>query len=370
MSLEEDLPRESLITPLELALTKHVIPELVKTSLAERTGRVHLPERTQGVVLDPKAGTGRIHKMGKLVDGATKNERAKSVESAKNKLSNSHLKDHETVHIEAGLEKASERLREQRDLLQQKIAQMCIDLEVHEVYERVQIWFSRGMDIEEFYLEMIGPAIGLFHTWWDEDRITFVDVTRGSWTMQHLLYLLSPSFVQGGEKSRIAMQLRCLMTLVPGSHHSIGLLIASEYFRRRGWQVSSSVDWSRAEILNALSSQWFDAFFLSVSTQVAASQAQALISAARKLSLNPGIKVFIAGSQLSRDAGLALRVGADQPLVSLRHAHGVVLKELKGRAKARELQGLGEIPSNTKVRRGLSSNKARMIGAESEQQRA
>jgi hypothetical protein len=45
-----------------------------------------------------------------------------------------------------------------------------------------------------------------------------------------------------------------LLVNTPSSHHSLGLLILSEYFKRYGWLVVGGSNWREADMLTAVAS--------------------------------------------------------------------------------------------------------------------
>ncbi|MFN5701961.1 MAG: cobalamin-dependent protein, partial [Betaproteobacteria bacterium] len=85
----------------------------------------------------------------------------------------------------------------------------------------------------------------------------------------------------------------------------------ADFFRREGWDVMSSHELTRADILRTLRQEWFDVVAVSVSAPNQVLTTSALISDIRKLSSNRGILVMVGGPLAQSVPDLATRVGAD-----------------------------------------------------------
>ena len=67
------------------------------------------------------------------------------------------------------------------------------------------------------------------------------------------------------EKRKLAMDgMRALFAPVPGSQHTFGVLMVSEFFRREGWQVWMELGSSETALLEAVKKDWFEVIGLSV----------------------------------------------------------------------------------------------------------
>ena len=87
--------------------------------------------------------------------------------------------------------------------------------------------------------------------------------------------------------------------------------MVADFFRREGWDVLSSHDLNRTELLRAVRKEWFDVAALSISTPSQLILATTLIADIRKLSSNRGILVMVGGPLALSVPDLAMRVGAD-----------------------------------------------------------
>ncbi|MEL6362821.1 MAG: cobalamin-dependent protein [Pseudomonadota bacterium] len=87
--------------------------------------------------------------------------------------------------------------------------------------------------------DLIGAAARRLGEGWDDDRLTFVDVTIGT---GHLYALLRAMQVEDVRQLSFAQpQKHALFATVPNECHSVGVTIAANVFREAGWQVDLEV---------------------------------------------------------------------------------------------------------------------------------
>lgn len=165
-----------------------------------------------------------------------------------------------------------------------------------------------GTPIESLYLDLITPAARQIGAMWEADTCDFVLVTLALLRIQQVMYDLSPDFVTNGLEPSSR---RALIVPAPGSHHTIGAAMVADFFRREGWDVVSSHELTRADVLRTLRQEWFDVVAVSVSAPNQVLTTGALISDLRKLSSNRGILVMVGGPLAQSVPDLATRVGAD-----------------------------------------------------------
>jgi len=192
------------------------------------------------------------------------------------------------------------------DLTMQQDADACLEF--------VGSIRSRGVSLPAIYLDLIAPAASRLGALWCEDRCDFTLVTVGLWRMQQVLYDLSPEFRTGPEAAS-AQQRRIMLSVVPGSQHTMGILMVSEFFHRAGWQVWGEPMATREDLLAAVSRQWFDVIGISVGSEPQLDKVGELIHGLRRASKNPEVRVMLGGpvtisSDYARQCG-ANAVAAD-----------------------------------------------------------
>jgi MerR family transcriptional regulator, light-induced transcriptional regulator len=168
---------------------------------------------------------------------------------------------------------------------------------------------EEGLALEEVYLDLIAPAARRLGALWDADECDFSTVTVGLWRMQQVMYELSPSFqrdVASVDGSRSA-----LMAPAPGSQHTLGLFMVSEFFRRAGWSVSGEPSMSARELIRMVSREWFDVAGLSVGVENHVDGVAQLIADLRQASRNQSLVVLVGGPVFALNPEFLALTGAD-----------------------------------------------------------
>ena len=192
------------------------------------------------------------------------------------------------------------------------LAQACLLPQTGATLDCARRLLAQGLAMESLYTQAIPEAARLFHDWWEVDEIDFVAVTRGTFQLEELIYALSVDFVMTNRSEHQAGKgCSALLVNTPGSHHSLGLLILSQFFKRYGWQVISSNQFSATDIGTAVRSEWVDILGLSMSENRQLPVIKQLISQARRVSSNPHLQVMVGGPLLRFEPNLAALVGAD-----------------------------------------------------------
>ena len=95
---------------------------------------------------------------------------------------------------------------------------------------------------------------------WDADRISFIDVTLACGKLYSIIrglrHVLAPSVLEGRE-TRPA-----LFALVPGETHTLGIEIATDHFRRDGWEVDMLIGLDHDMLLNEADRRHYQAIVL------------------------------------------------------------------------------------------------------------
>jgi methanogenic corrinoid protein MtbC1 len=211
----------------------------------------------------------------------------------------------------------------------EELGRLCLDADGMKAERFVRQLLAHGHDIESLYLHAIPEAARLFHDWWASDEIDFVSVTRGVFQLEQLVYSLSAEFVLGGNVKPAGTQHNALLVNPPGSHHSLGLLVLSQYFRRRGWQVFSANQFTDDDMLSAVRSEWVDLIGISLSEDKQIPVMKKLIAKLRQRCSNPQVQVMAGGPLLRSCQNLAELLGADFACLHADQAHMHALEQLK-----------------------------------------
>lgn len=190
-----------------------------------------------------------------------------------------------------------------------------------------------GVTLETVYLDVLAPAARRLGEMWDADLCDFTQVTIGLWRLQQLMYEFSPAFQDDAQRG---VQLhRAMLVPVPGSQHTLGLLMVAEFFRRAGWGVWGDPAAGQAELVEAAQTNWFDLVGFSVGTVSQLGNLKAAISAIRRASLNPSIVIMVGGPVFLDNPALVAEVGADATAPDAALAVDVAVRLIPPRDPAR-----------------------------------
>jgi methanogenic corrinoid protein MtbC1 len=173
----------------------------------------------------------------------------------------------------------------------------------------VQGLMAEGLSSEDIFLHLLAPAARHLGYLWEEDLCDFSRVTIALIRMQKITMRLGSDFQ---EKRKSAMEgMRALFAPVPGSQHTLGVLMVSEFFRREGWQVWMELGSSESKLLAAVKKDWFQVIGLSIGTEAHVESLTDTIKLIRDTSANKDVKILIGGPILATIPNLFKEVGAD-----------------------------------------------------------
>ncbi len=177
---------------------------------------------------------------------------------------------------------------------------------------------ASGAGVEAVYLDLLAPAARRLGTLWEDDSLSFVDVTIGLLRLHQILRALGPDFRAQAAPERQGR--RALLAPAPGEQHSFGLAMVTEFFRRAGWSVWSGTPVSNDELLGLVRGEWFGVVGFSVACDDRLESLSTCIRRVRAASRNPAIGVMVGGPIFAIHPELALAVGADTTARDGRHA--------------------------------------------------
>ena len=92
---------------------------------------------------------------------------------------------------------------------------------------------KEGHSLEAIYLGYLCEAARALGRLWDDDRISFVDVTLGTSRIYAIMRAIGPRFrspTHINERSAV-------FASVPGETHTLGIDMAADIFRQDGWEI-------------------------------------------------------------------------------------------------------------------------------------
>ncbi|MFU8824489.1 cobalamin B12-binding domain-containing protein [Yoonia sp.] len=161
---------------------------------------------------------------------------------------------------------------------------------------------------------------------WDDDRISFIDVTLACGKLYRIIrglrHILAPAITEGRE-TRPA-----LFALVPGETHTLGIEIATDFFRREGWEVDMLVGLDHDALLEEADRRHYQAIVL-VANSDRMMEPLTRLSLALRIT-QPLAHIIVAGSILDHHPDILNLVGAEAVMADLETAVAT-LRELLGK---------------------------------------
>lgn len=231
------------------------------------------------------------------------------------------------------------------DSYAEAICHACIEMSSEDLVLYALNLFEQGLHIEVFYLDIIPPSIRLLHYLWEQDQISFLDVTTATWSIKRLIFALSPEFIMPNESSVTpgSNRFQVLVTSAAGAKHTLGPLIVSQYLQRKGWSVLPGFDHQEKTLLEMVTNNWVDLYCISISVSQQVPGLKAWISKVKSKSQNPGIQFLVGGPLIALQPELIDELGADLICKTVREVHTLGMKLVSVHRKARKLNQLNAI---------------------------
>lgn len=168
---------------------------------------------------------------------------------------------------------------------------------------------THGASINYIVLDLIPTIARRLGKQWEDDTLSFAEVSIGVNKLERVIHKLDYLF-QATQLERRGNQ-SILISVFPGSQHSLGTLILSNYFIYSGWNVYRPDNTNLKSINQKLESTSHDAVAISISCDDQLQQLPNIISALREKSQNPKIMVLIGGPLYNKAPAKFAHIQAD-----------------------------------------------------------
>jgi len=168
---------------------------------------------------------------------------------------------------------------------------------------------GQGVPLRVLLADLVTPVARRLGELWSDDACDFVHVTIATSLLRRLVLAIAPLPDAGAPADADA--LRIMLVPVPGSQHTLGLLVLSCSFQLAGWAVWSSPAATLAEVREQVGKVWFDAVGFSIGSSLHAPVLADAIAAVRSSSVNPDVRLIVGGPALLDDDTLGQAAGAD-----------------------------------------------------------
>lgn len=174
-----------------------------------------------------------------------------------------------------------------------RIADLLLNAEEDAFEYAIKTHKAHGVPIDYIVLDLIPEIARKLGKHWEEDSLSFADVSIGVNKLERVIYKLDYLF-QANQLER-QQNKSIFVSGCPGSQHSLGTLIFTNFLTFSGWQVHRPNKVNIDCMVEGVESKNHQALAISVATNEQLEQLPSLISLLRQKSKNPKIIVLIGG---------------------------------------------------------------------------
>lgn len=165
---------------------------------------------------------------------------------------------------------------------------------------------SQGASVETVYLAYLTEAAKTLGNWWDEDKITFTEVTVGTGHIYAIMRGLRPLFRPAAIRHS---QPTALFSGIPGENHLLGVSMAADLFRKDGWDIMLKRGLEHDEIVHYAAQSQFPVVGLSAGGEHSVVPLAKLVVALR-ISV-PDASIMVSGAVLETSYDEVREMGID-----------------------------------------------------------
>ena len=213
--------------------------------------------------------------------------------------------------LESANEKAIE-LANKIKVKQSEIVDFCqtlLDGPIENCLSYIDAMQKKGHTLVSLYMNLIPASTRRLQELWETDENNFTEVTIALGRAQNLIHQLSPIFMSQGNFSEF--QGNALLINAPGSQHTLGILMLSEFFKLAGWNTAVEIEISSEELRDRVHLQAFDLVAISISCEDQWDTMESLLKAIKQVSKNKRVLTMVGGPLFDYKAELVDSCSAD-----------------------------------------------------------
>jgi|GEM_PF-3672756 len=229
------------------------------------------------------------------------------------------LAEQAVVRLQSGAEKPVVDAPNLNLIIAESLANELLRDESADALRYADLLFQHGLSKHRFLTEVLPAAADALGRAWEEDRLTFTDVTHASGQLMEVARATMPP--PPLDSMSHPQRQRALLARTPGEDHYIGLILAAQEMRRRGWSVRLELSGDPNVLKTAFSADEFDVIGFTIAGHGALPKLRETIKLARRKTSAENIVV---GGWLAEQApDDVLEAGADMAIgrsaVALEH---------------------------------------------------
>jgi len=174
-----------------------------------------------------------------------------------------------------------------------KITELLLDTEEGAFELAITVLKTHGSSINYIVLELIPEIAKKLGKHWEEDTLSFAEVSIGVGRLERAIHKLDYLFQVTQLEKRQNKSI--LISPFPDSQHSLGTLILSNFFTYSGWLVYRPINNRLHSLIHEIESKYQHAIGVSISTYKQLQELPSLIQLLKEKSNNPQIIVLIGG---------------------------------------------------------------------------
>jgi methanogenic corrinoid protein MtbC1 len=191
----------------------------------------------------------------------------------------------------------------------ESFARMVLSKDSDSLIAYVGVLLKSGLSMETICVDLLMPAARRLGEFWDDDNISFTDVTIGLGRLQQVVRTLGWKRPHPDGPDHASPS--ALFVPVTSEQHTFGLFIIEDFFRRAGWRTWIETSGVEEDAVEMVRCHWFDLVGLSASCDTQTDSVISVIAAIRKASRNPNLFILVGGRLFIEQPELVSRVGAD-----------------------------------------------------------
>jgi MerR family transcriptional regulator, light-induced transcriptional regulator len=192
-----------------------------------------------------------------------------------------------------------------------------------------------GMPIETLHLAYIAEAARMLGTRWENDEASVSQVIIGAGRIYGILRTLRELFVS--VRLQRPDRYRAAFASTPGEIHTLGITMAADHLRRKGWQIDMKAGLTHEALVEAISQDDYPIIGLSASTPRMIFPLARLIVALRVT--NPAAWIMVGGLIVHEEPHIQSLVDADGVVSDIQSAEAQMEGHMAGAPAQSEQQG-------------------------------
>lgn len=190
---------------------------------------------------------------------------------------------------------------------------------------------ARGATVETLYIGYLAEAARRLGVWWEEDRVSSVEVVIGAGRIYAIMRGLRRLFGPGPSRGQ---RYRAIFASVPGETHLLGVAMAADLLSMHGWEIDLRAGLDHDTLVAEIASSAYPIIGLSASNSRTLFPLSRLIVALRIS--NPGAWILVCGGITGIEPEVAHLVDADASAPDLTSAEAMMeayLAEMQAQAR-------------------------------------